>query len=85
MELVLDTLSALGRADRQAGKEAAVAGGQAPLREAAAARRKGQKRQLLFTYQLHGGVVATLCEVLGCFPGVKGDLGSGNREDNSGV
>lgn len=84
MELVVDTLSALGQSNRQAGKEAAVAGGQAPLREAAV-RRKGQKRQLSFMYELHGGVIVTLSEILLCFPRVKGDLGSGNHEESSGV
>lgn len=84
MELVVDTLSALGQSDRQAGKESAVAGGQAPLREAAA-RRKGQKRQVSLAYGLHGGVIVTLCEVLVCFPRIKGDLGSGKHEENSEV
>lgn len=84
MELVVDTLSALGQSDRQAGKEAAVAGGQAPLREAAA-RRKGQERQLSFTNGLHGGVIVRLCEVLVCFSRIKGDLGSGSHEENSEV
>lgn len=73
MELVVDTLSAPGQADRPAGKEAAVAGGQAPLREAAV-RRKGQKRQVSSMNGLHGGGIVPLCEALVCLPRVKGEF-----------
>lgn len=47
MELVVDTLSALGQPDRPAGKEAAVAGGQAPWREAAVRRKRSEKTTIV--------------------------------------
>lgn len=77
MELVVDTLSALRQSDRQAEKEAAVAGGQALLRKAAA-RRKGQKAIVVHIRTTRRSPSHALWG-FGLFSQSESDLGAGNH------